>query len=603
VPPVGRFALVVGVLALLALPGQARAEVPLSPCGKTPGLECGTVTVPLDRTGATPGTVDLAVQVLPAAFPRGVMFLLAGGPGQGSATVFDLGTKDSADFMRFLFPSYTLVAFDNRGTGDSGLIDCGNLQLTVATSAEQGAALARDCADLIGPTRQFYSTRDHAEDIESVRTALGFGKIALYGVSYGTKLALAYALAHPIAVDRIVLDSVLPTDFPDPFDRNVDQALPHTLAQLCAGGLCRGATSDIVGDAVAVANALEAKPVIGSVLVPGFAVKVHVTGEDVLTLIVDSDLSFGLQAELPAALHAARGGYLRPLLRLIYLDRRSSVFSAKDLSFGLNVATNCADGRFPWGPDTPPSARSSILNAALAGMPAGSFGPFGTWAARLGTAYECELWPSPAGNAALGPGPLPNVPMIAFSGGLDFRTPTADAAAVTALFPQGHLVVVPGVGHNVLNAVGQSLCPFRALHDWLDGIVPAPTCPRAPALENVMGAFPRTSPRKDPSTTALVAARTVREGEATWLQFLSFEPAGLYGGSVGDAPRGFRLTNYAIVRGVQVTGTLKITPGKFPLVLSGTIRVSGAAAVSGSLRISHARVSGTLGGRKVSAPL
>jgi pimeloyl-ACP methyl ester carboxylesterase len=602
---VGRFALVVSVLALLALPGQARAAVPLTPCGKkVAALQCGTVTVPLDRTGAAPGTIDLHVEVLPAAFARGIMFLLAGGPGQGSATVFGLGNPDEADFFRFLFPSYTLVAFDNRGTGESGLIDCPKLQRTVATSAEQGAALARDCGDLIGPTRRFYTTRDHADDIEAVRTALGFGKIGLYGVSYGTKLALAYALGYPGTVDRLVLDSVLPTNFPEPYDRNVDQALPHTLAQLCAGTLCRGITSDIAGDAVAVANRLEAKPVTGPVRAPGGGVvKVHVTGEDVLTVIVDSDLSPGIQAELPAALRAARTGYLRPLERLVYLDRASEIFPAKDLSFGLNVATNCADGVFPWAPDTPPSARLPILNATVAGLPTGSFGPFGAWAARLGLSYECDLWPSPAGNAPVGAGPLPNVPMIAFSGGLDFRTPSADAAAVTALFPQGHLVVVPGWGHNVLNEGLPILCPFRALRDWLDGAGPPATCPRVPAYENPIGVFPRTSPNKNPSATVLDAAKAVREGEASWLQFLGINPPGLYGGSVANTPRGFRLKSYAIVRGVQVTGSLRFTPNKVPIVLTGTIRVTGSAAASGSLHVSGGRVSGTLGGRKVSARL
>jgi hypothetical protein len=118
-----------------------------------------------------------------------------------------------------------------------------------------------------------------------------------------------------------------------------------------------------------------------------------------------------------------------------------------------------------------------------------------------------------------------------------------------------------------------------------------------------MGAFPHKSPKKDPSTTALDAAKTVREAEATWLQFLGLEPAGLYGGSVGDAPRGFTLTNYSLVRGVRVSGTVNIKPGKFPLVLSGKVRVSGSAAALGSLRISGRRVSGTLGGRKVSAKL
>jgi hypothetical protein len=192
--------------------------------------------------------------------------------------------------------------------------------------------------------------------------------------------------------------------------------------------------------------------------------------------------------------------------------------------------------------------------------------------------------------------------MIAFSGGLDFRTPTADGAAVTALFPQGHLVVVPGVGHNVLNELG-SVCAFNAVRDWLNGGTPPSTCPREPALENPIARFPKATPRRSPSATAVDAAKAVSEGEATWLQFLSFEAAGLYGGSVGDAPRGFRLTNYSIVPGVRVTGTVNFKPGKFPLVLSGRVRVSGSAAAPGSLRISGGRVSGTLGGRKVSARL
>src|SRR6476646_1926525 len=67
------------------------------PCGRTPGLRCLTVTVPLDRSGRVPGAVALHVEVLPAEPSRGVFFLVAGGPGQGSADVFDLGSRDMAD--------------------------------------------------------------------------------------------------------------------------------------------------------------------------------------------------------------------------------------------------------------------------------------------------------------------------------------------------------------------------------------------------------------------------------------------------------------------------------------------------------------------------
>ena len=86
-------------------------------------------------------------------------------------------------------------------------------------------ALAAECAASLGPQRDFYSTHEHAEDLEAVRQALGVDKVALWGTSYGTKLALAYALAHPDHVDRLLLDSVVPPER-DPYETSVLQALP-----------------------------------------------------------------------------------------------------------------------------------------------------------------------------------------------------------------------------------------------------------------------------------------------------------------------------------------------------------------------------------------
>src|SRR5205807_2629536 len=104
---------------------------------------------------------------------------------------------------------------------------------------------------------------DHAEDLEAVRVALGVDKVGLYGVSYGTKLALAYALAHPDHVDRLLLNSVLPTNEPDPYSANVLRALPATLNAFCSDGGCRGATRNFSSDVIAVANKLGAKPLHG----------------------------------------------------------------------------------------------------------------------------------------------------------------------------------------------------------------------------------------------------------------------------------------------------------------------------------------------------
>ena len=104
---------------------RASAAAAAAACDAASGVTCSDVVVPLDRTGRVPGTITLHVESLPAeGAQRGVMMLVAGGPGQGSATVFNLSDKNSADLYHALFPGYRIVAFDNRGTGKSGLLVC-----------------------------------------------------------------------------------------------------------------------------------------------------------------------------------------------------------------------------------------------------------------------------------------------------------------------------------------------------------------------------------------------------------------------------------------------------------------------------------------------
>jgi pimeloyl-ACP methyl ester carboxylesterase len=607
--------LVLGLVlgAVLLLPGQARAAISLTPCpGATDGLQCGTVVVPLDRTGMVAGSIALHVEVLPTTgVPRGTMFLIAGGPGQGSAHSYGLQNSDTAEFMQAMLPGYTLVAFDNRGTGDSGLINCPVLQATPTATAEQGAVLARDCAAIIGPTRAFYSTRDHAEDTDAVRAALGVQKIALFGVSYGTKLSLAYALAHPANVERLLLDSVVPTQFPDPFDRNVLREMPGTLAGFCQNGACRGATTNYAADVATLANRIEAKPISGKIIAPNGKPKtVRMDGEELLSMLIDTDLSPGLAAEAPAAVHAALRGNVRPLLRIYDLNLRTGQLTAEDLSFGLNAATNCADGLFPWDPAAPPSSRQAAIDSAVSAAPSNAFGPFGKWAARIGTAYYCEQWPSPSGRTPLGSGPLPNVPVLAVNGGYDLRTPVANAVSVVNLFPQGRLIVVPGVGHSVTTA-DFSYCSQRAVRAWILGQLTAPqqaACPRVQPLVKVVGAFPAKPAKATAKSTLTVVGKTVREAEATFLQMLfstdEFTPRGLYGGKLASSKSGdaFTLTKYALAPGVFVSGKISFVDIGPPSTYKGTVKVSGPGAVAGTLTVTaKGAISGSLGGRRVSS--
>ena len=597
------------VLLLLAPAGSAgtAATSVQTACRATTvtGVLCSQVVVPLDRTGAVPGTVTLHVEVVPAQGPsRGVVFLIAGGPGQGSAHVFGLNDASSVALDRYLFPGYTLVAYDDRGTGDSGLLDCPPLQSANTADTERNAVAA--CAATLGAQRDFYSTADHAEDLDAVRQALGFDKIALYGVSYGTKLAMAYALAHPQHVERLLLDSVLPPEQPDPFSAIVLNTFPATLTSFCSDGGCRSATRDFAGDVVTLANRLAAKPLQAAVSEPsGKRKNITVDGLELLSVVIDADLNPGLAAELPAVVNAALHGNTQPLARLADVHDVTNAEKSIDLSSALYAATVCRDGPFPWAPNTPVADRPALEQAAVAGLPSGALGPFGNWAVRFGNADFCLGWPSPSGGGALGSGPLPDVPVLAVSGGFDLRTPTAGAAAVAARFPQGRLLVVAGVGHSTIDA-DFSGCAEKAVHTWMTGGVPPTACARTKPLVAPVPALPVSRARPaSPSETLAIVRKTLDDAEALWLMTAglsdSKDPvAGVFGGRLTPtSSRAFTLAGYTLARGVALSGKLTIKRFGPPIEFQGFVKVSGGGASAGVLGLTKGTLRGTLGGQLV----
>ena len=184
------------------------AAAPLSWRGCFGDLECAALRVPLDRAGAVPGTVSLRVARGEFAGPRAEhLMYLSGGPG---------GAGDHRDDRRAARRSpslpdrFNVIGFDQRGTGAQRAP-----ALPRRSSATRGCARPRRgaaCAERLGARRAFYTTPDSVEDIEAIRKALGVRRLTLFGISYGTTLALAYARAYPQRVERLILDSVADPD-------------------------------------------------------------------------------------------------------------------------------------------------------------------------------------------------------------------------------------------------------------------------------------------------------------------------------------------------------------------------------------------------------
>jgi pimeloyl-ACP methyl ester carboxylesterase len=558
---------------------------------------CGRVSVPLDRGGAIPGTIALRVKALPPAgggVASGTLLALAGGPGQAAVPLLDT----FAGVLRPLLRTRQLVTFDQRGTGGSGRLRCPAL----ASTRGSLVSVVGRCAGELGARRTSYTTAASVADVEAVRSALGVDKLILYAASYGTKVALLYAATYPEHVDRLVLDSVVPPEGIDPFQRSTLASIPRVLRTVCAGDC--GFTRDAGADVAALARRLARGPLHGTAFDGrGRAHRVRISAPELLSLLLNGDFDRYLRAALPAALRGALAGDPAPLLRLAAHAGAGSLSTSAD-SDAVYAATTCQDGGVPWAAGTPLEQRHAAVEAAAAAIADRAFAPFDRATVRaLGSADICRAWPESPIPQPLPP--LPPTPTLILSGDEDLRTPRIDALALAARLPGAHLLEVPDAGHGVLFS-DPTDCAEQAVKAFVGGLVPG-DCRRHESVMSPLPLAPRRlaelraakglSGRSGRTVSALL--RTLEDASGQLIeQILSGgQPrpfGGLRGGSAAlERNRGLRLRGYAYVPGVTVSGLVRTRARSF------TLTVGGAAAAHGRLSLSRRGVAGRLDGEPV----
>jgi pimeloyl-ACP methyl ester carboxylesterase len=603
--------------AIVAIaPAQADAALRFERCGGY-GYGCARISVPLDRSGAVPGRVSLRVQRLRSRIrpARGAVIVLAGGPGESATAAF---SRDGAGLLYPASRSRDVIVFDQRGTGLSGALRCPALERANLLSA--GGAAAR-CASHLGVRRGLYTTADSVEDLEALRAALGVRRVALYATSYGTKVALAYALRYPARVERMALDSIVEPDGPDPLYRDTIAATPRVLRSLCRG-VCGEFTEDPVADLQGLVARLRRGPMRG-VLVDerGRRRRAELTRTDVFGVLLAGDFDPALRSAFPGAVRSALRGDPAALLRL---RRRAFRVDgepppARLLSAALYAATSCEEVPFPWQRGLPPDPvqRHGQAAGVVRGLPASTFAPFdrGT-VLRTDLLALCDRWPLASPAPALGPGPLPDVPVLLLEGEDDLRTPVEGARRVAAMFTRTRLVVAAATGHSALSS-DPSICTRRAFDRFFrNGPVPdrcprvrRPFRPQPPAPRRLSGVEPIRGVSGDRGrvlTAVGLTLRDVLEDSVTELILAPSDPdlargGGLRAGRYRLGGRGTLVVRgLAFVPEVRLSGRLRRFAERRQ---SGRVRVAGRGVPGGVLTIRGKRVAGTLGGRRVRARL
>jgi pimeloyl-ACP methyl ester carboxylesterase len=428
-------------LAVVSNLAIAGGGLELKPCrveGVDRDFRCGTLQVPEDRDAPEGRTIPLNILVAPAGGPGerlpDPLFMFAGGPGLGGTVLADYAVESFSGVNE----KRDIVLVDLRGTGKSNPLNCriygteipgffGDLFPPDAVKACR-AELEKK-ADL-----RLYTTARAVEDTDDVRKALGYGKINLYGTSYGTRVALAYMRRFPDAVRAAILDGVAPTDAKVPLYHATagQRALDLILAACESDAKCHGAFPDVKREIQDVLARFDKGAVDTAVTDPktGKAVAVKLDRGSFGEALRNAMYSPKTIALLPSVIHKA---FLNDYTFFAQINLRMRTVYQDNLAIGMFLSVACAE-------DIP-----LITPEDTATVSAGTF--LGDY--RVAQQVQaCRFWPR---------GPLPegfnepvrsDAPTLIVSGDMDPVTPPSFGDHVLATLPHGVHAVLKSGSHS-----------------------------------------------------------------------------------------------------------------------------------------------------------
>ena len=370
---------------------------------------------------------------------KGVIVFNPGGPGESGVLILPILANLVPTSVRNQF---TLVSFDERGTGSSDPLLCGPSPAAASSAVPGTPAATRTFSGLDRSCRSRYpavfptvDTTTSARDMNTLRLALGVDRINYYGLSYGTVLGSVYRQLYPSHVRSMVLDGAVDANLSLPTDATLEApaiqtALEHTLSYCPATPGC-ALGPDPLGSYERLAASLTRSPLPA----PGGGDSIPVTAGDLMTasLLYLSAPQFtpGYFPALSAAVNG-NGAPLRSLAEGLEtdLDGNSLV--------GALWGITCTDApAHPNGPATASLARALAARFPLGGAEAVANNLIG-----------CPGWSGLAGAIAH-LAPLRTERPLVIGNTFDPNTPYAVARRLAPAIG-GRLVTFVGYGHSWL---------------------------------------------------------------------------------------------------------------------------------------------------------
>jgi len=333
-----------------------------------------------------------------------------------------------------------VIAFDQRGTGASGHIPpyrpseeppppLTREGMTAGVRTQMQRAWAYWTA--AGVAMAGYNTNESADDLEDLRRHLGAERINLWGISYGTTLALAALKRHGERIDRVALASLEGVHQTVKRPAHSDDYFERVQRLIAADPEVRAAVPDLPALMRKVHARLEAEPakVTARIGTRSLELQVGAFAPQLISgALVSDPPNLARLPRLYRELDAGRFTALDPFLPLVVGGMNVSGMSeAMDLASGVSPAKLKLIAR---------EARTAVLGEALNYPMPQLIGAIP--GVDLGEAFRrVDRFQHPA---------------LLIHGDLDGRTPLEEQAEVERQFPNRALVTVENAGHNVLEA-------------------------------------------------------------------------------------------------------------------------------------------------------
>lgn len=457
-------------LMLLAAPALAQDDLPgiewvncwmELPEGVVEGqaVNCGLLFAPEDRGDPSSPLIELAFAILYAPTdtpqPDPVVYL-AGGPG-GNA-VADLESWLDFPYLQ----DRDLILLDQRGTGYS--LPSLNCPEAEETSGLDATAACRDRLLSEGINLQAYNSAQNAADVADLRLALGYDEWNLYGISYGTRLALTVMRDYPEGVRSVVLDSVYPPEIAswEEYGENTVTVFANLFGACAADPACAAAYPDLEAVFYESVDALNAEPAAYTGIDPdtGVGLELELTGgayiDRVFQLLYSSE-SIPFLPWMMAEVAAGNYNALDDLESGVLLEEGRRQRQDEDISDseGMNLSVECQEEIAFLDEET-----------ALANVPAEP-APLAQNSLDTiqGAFADCAVWGVAPADAQEAAPVVSDIPTLVVAGEFDPITPATWAASAASFLPQSIFIVIPAGGHGVID---MNECTQGLMQQFLD---------------------------------------------------------------------------------------------------------------------------------------